>query len=223
MVNLKSIGFLLLVLGASAQATVYPFERYQAVIDRKPFGEPPPPPPPAPENPRPTGPVTSFADSLRLFSIEEMEQGDNVILVAGIEEKRDKSMLILREGEIQKGIELVSADYIEELVILRKGTEQAELRMNQTGPATTDPTTEEADSSITTAATSRRSRRTRTPRAPKPPSAPIQPKYTGEELKKHLQDYQMEVIRQGLPPLPIPLTPEQDDQLVREGILPALQ
>ena len=49
---------------------------------------------------------------------------------------------------------------------------------------------------------------------------PIEPKYTGEELTEHLYNYQMEVIRQGLPPLPIPLTPEQDAQLVAEGYLP---
>jgi hypothetical protein len=49
---------------------------------------------------------------------------------------------------------------------------------------------------------------------------PVQPRYTGEELTKHLQEYQMEVIRQGLPPLPIPLTPEMDKQLVTEGFLP---
>ena len=30
----------------------------------------------------------------------------------------------------------------------------------------------------------------------------------------------MEVIRKGMPPLPIPLTKEMDDQLVAEGILP---
>jgi len=30
----------------------------------------------------------------------------------------------------------------------------------------------------------------------------------------------MEVIRSGMPALPIPLTPEMDDQLVSEGILP---
>ena len=30
----------------------------------------------------------------------------------------------------------------------------------------------------------------------------------------------MEAIRQGLPPLPLELTPEQDDQLVAEGVLP---
>ncbi|HPG01029.1 MAG TPA: hypothetical protein PLE77_13295, partial [Kiritimatiellia bacterium] len=55
-------------------------------------------------------------------------------------------------------------------------------------------------------------------RAATPP--PAQPKYTGEELERHLQEYQMEVIRQGLPPLPIPLTPEMDNQLVNEGVLP---
>ena len=47
--------------------------------------------------------------------------------------------------------------------------------------------------------------------------------YTGEELEKHLNEYQMDVIRQGLPPLPIPLTPEMDQQLVNEGVLPPQQ
>ena len=40
------------------------------------------------------------------------------------------------------------------------------------------------------------------------------------ELQKHLQDYQMEIIRQGLPPTGVRLTPEQDAQLVREGVIP---
>ena len=48
------------------------------------------------------------------------------------------------------------------------------------------------------------------------------PIYTGEELERHLQDYQMEVIRQGLPPLPVQLTPDRDAQLVAEGLLPPL-
>jgi hypothetical protein len=53
-----------------------------------------------------------------------------------------------------------------------------------------------------------------------PPPPPPEPKYTGEELQKHLENYQLEVIRQGLPPLPIPFTPEMDRKLVEEGILP---
>jgi hypothetical protein len=45
-------------------------------------------------------------------------------------------------------------------------------------------------------------------------------KLSPEELEKQLKEYQMKVIREGLPPLPIPLTKEMDDQLVKEGVLP---
>lgn len=44
-----------------------------------------------------------------------------------------------------------------------------------------------------------------------------------EELEKHLQEYQMDIIRSGGakgPPLPLPLTPEMDQKLVDEGVLP---
>lgn len=51
---------------------------------------------------------------------------------------------------------------------------------------------------------------------------PPRPRYTGEALKKHLEDYNAEVQRRGLPPLPIPLTPEEDAELVRQGILPPI-
>jgi len=42
-----------------------------------------------------------------------------------------------------------------------------------------------------------------------------------EEVNALLQEYQKELIRSGQTPLPIPLTPETDQQLVEEGILPA--
>ena len=51
-------------------------------------------------------------------------------------------------------------------------------------------------------------------------TTPPEPKYSGAALEKHLQDYQKEVIGQGLPPLPVPMTPEMDAQLVKEGVLP---
>ena len=41
-----------------------------------------------------------------------------------------------------------------------------------------------------------------------------------EEVRENLREYQMAVIRAGMPPLPIPLTAEMDDKLVEEGILP---
>jgi hypothetical protein len=40
-------------------------------------------------------------------------------------------------------------------------------------------------------------------------------------LERKLQEYQMDLIRQGKTPLPmVPLTPEMDAQLVEEGVLP---
>jgi hypothetical protein len=44
---------------------------------------------------------------------------------------------------------------------------------------------------------------------------------SAEEVSALLQEYQKELIRSGQTPLPIPLTPETDRQLVEEGILPA--
>ena len=44
---------------------------------------------------------------------------------------------------------------------------------------------------------------------------------TQEEINALLQEYQKELIRSGQTPLPIPLTPETDQALVDEGVLPA--
>ncbi len=44
---------------------------------------------------------------------------------------------------------------------------------------------------------------------------------TPEEVNAYLQEYQKELIRAGQTPLPIPLTPETDQALVEEGVLPA--
>ena len=41
-----------------------------------------------------------------------------------------------------------------------------------------------------------------------------------EETVRKLRDYQMDLIRSGKAPLPIPLTEEMDAQLVKEGVLP---
>ena len=54
----------------------------------------------------------------------------------------------------------------------------------------------------------------------KPVEVP-KPVYTGEALEKHLQEYQMEILRGGtMPPLPVQLSPENDAKLVEEGVLP---
>ncbi|MBN2704171.1 MAG: hypothetical protein JXR23_08170 [Pontiellaceae bacterium] len=44
-----------------------------------------------------------------------------------------------------------------------------------------------------------------------------------EENLIRSQEIQMDVLRKGQPPLPVPLTQEMDDQLVFEGVLPPLE
>ena len=50
--------------------------------------------------------------------------------------------------------------------------------------------------------------------------SPAQQAKRREEIQENLRQYQMDVIRAGLPPLPVPLTKQMDEQLVAEGILP---
>lgn len=59
-----------------------------------------------------------------------------------------------------------------------------------------------------------------TPPAPVQKLTPEEQERRREEIRKNLQEYQMAVIRAGRPPLPVLLTQEMDDQLVKEGILP---
>ena len=47
---------------------------------------------------------------------------------------------------------------------------------------------------------------------------PVPTKYSGAELSKRLSEYKLQVIRAGLPPLPIPLTEEEGSRLAAEGI-----
>ncbi|HBA84456.1 MAG TPA: hypothetical protein DCZ95_10215 [Verrucomicrobia bacterium] len=208
----------LLVVSVTAWGeTQTTFERYQVILDRKPFGNPPAAPlePPVATIP----PEQSFARTIRMSAL--VEQDDGSIRVGLIDAQGNQSFF-LGEGESENGIELVSADYDTEEAVLRKGSEMAVLKLSSGEIQALNPQQQQermnAPRSQRMSYADRRAARERARR-----EAPPQPKYTGEELEKHLQEYQMEVIRQGLPPLPIPLTPEMDDQLVTEGVLPPVQ
>jgi hypothetical protein len=58
---------------------------------------------------------------------------------------------------------------------------------------------------------------------PQPQLTPEEMAIQREQVQQNLREYQMEVLRQGMPPLPVQLTPEQDAQLVDEGVLPPLE
>jgi len=215
----RSIVAASLLLGAaSVVADVPTFDRYSVILERKPFGAPPPPPevakPPPPQ-------ADSFAKSLRLSMIVETDDGDMRI---GFVDNRTGRSYSLIPGEAQDGIELVSASFEEEEAIIRNGEEMALLKLASGSFEEIAPADQgariEAARNRPSYAERRRQRMEQMQQQQQEAAKPPEPKYTGEELTKHLYEYQMEVIRQGLPPLPIPLTQEQDDQLVAEGYLP---
>ncbi|MDY0146368.1 MAG: hypothetical protein RBS84_10355 [Kiritimatiellia bacterium] len=191
---------------------------YQIILDRQPFGTPPPDSPP-PERVVPV--QESFAATLILSGIYEEDDGS---LRAAVVDKKDNRYFSLVVGESEEGIELLDVDYDKEEAVLKKGDEVVVLRMSGTAGSQV-LTSAEQESRMKDADERRLSyaerRRQRMLARQQPVEVP-KPIYTGEELERHLQDYQMEVIRQGLPPLPVQLTPDRDAQLVAEGLLPPL-
>ncbi len=192
------------------------FERYQVILDRKPFGDPPPEPE-APRAPVVTSPQQSFARTIRLSAIYEIQDGE--IRVGLIDASNNNESFFLSVGESHRDIELVSASFEEEEAVLRRGSEMAIIKLadGQIEAITQQQHQERVAARQSSYEERRRARREAMERRRAEP--PPEPRLTGEELEVHLRDYQMEVIRQGLPPLPIPLTPEMDAQLVEEGIL----
>jgi len=221
-----------------APARVDGFARYEVILSRRPFGEPPQVDTTAAAAvPAAAGP--SFADSLRIVALT-YNKGD--VRVGFVDSARTPpKTYFLFVGESQDGIEVVSASYEEERAILRKDGDERTLSMAQGGRV--------VESVRTAAATEVRrpgpgtaSRMGRPPLAGERTVSPrvlspgrqlrleeeqrrleTIPDLHGQVLEKHLQEYNMEAIRSGAPPLPIPLTEEQDAQLVSEGLLPAAE
>lgn len=178
---------------------------------------------PAAAAPAPAAPsAPSFASQLRLTALMETERG----ITAGFVHLPSNRSYNLQVGETANGVELVEVDLAAERVRLRHGSEEALLAMSGrvTAPPPGPPSTGVPSSP---SYTDRRRMRMLQEQAPtgtstnRPPaSVPPKPTLTGVELQKHLSEYKLEIIRQGLPALPIPLTPDEDAKLVKEGILP---
>ncbi len=209
-----------LVAGRVAASTPPPaFDRYQVILDRQPFGEIFITQPGASNAASATVVAGPGGEALGLRACS-LIMVDGIGPRAGLVEVKTSKSYFLLPGETQEGIKLVSADYDAEEIVIQRGTEMAILRLKEAS------TSEKKTTTSPIAATSRLSfeerrkafEQQRTMPPPQPTAPPV-PKLQGAELEKHLQQYQMEVIRQGMPPLPIPLTQEMDSQLVNEGVL----
>jgi len=196
--------------------------RYAVIEQKCPFGKPP----------QPSAVITpaqaesqkkdlSELQTIRLFFIRRSETG----VRCGLHDSKSNTSATLRVGELDPtmGITLADADYQNGSATIQKGTVQTTVyldgiaRSGSTGSASSANTAVAASNPSGTPSRPRRRGETIRHRPVEPP------KMTGEELEKHLQNTQMDLIRNGDPPLPIPLTPEMDEQLVQEGVLPAAE
>lgn len=212
-------------------------DRFQVIITRKPFGALPekpivsveaalPPPEPLVDPHAP--PPGAFIEKLRICAMTETDFGLRVGIVdLG---SKPQSVYFLYAGEAENGIEVVEANYADESVLLRKDDEAYWLGMNDVpGGSGKKPRTSKPDLVTKKASSSRkmsyadRLKRRRELEAQRLEKLSRPRELSGEELKVHIRQMQMDAIRTGKPPLPIPLTQEMDDQLVQEGVLPPME
>ncbi len=132
----KIIGISLLLVGpviatglsAVATTPTVNFERYQVILDRKPFGEVSPIETTAPS----TAPGESFAKDFELKGIIDTGVKLRVCLL----DRTTSKHFYINTGEDRHGITLVSVNYDDEEVVLKKGTETVtmKLRPSQDAP-----------------------------------------------------------------------------------------
>jgi hypothetical protein len=173
----------------------------------------------------------SFIRNLRLCALKESGAGIRVGFI-DIAAKPPRNYLLYVGETSSDGVEVRDADFTEGKALLRKGADEQWIELGGAPaagggpgpgpggmPARPSPSPARASVTPPAAANSYAARlrarqealRTRTVEPPK---------LSGEALQKHLQDYNVQLIKEGKPPLPIALTPEQDTQLVQEGYLP---
>ena len=233
------IGIIAILVGETVLAAGrVDFSRYEVILARKPFGEPPAE---VAASPVSTPAAAAFIKDIRMCVITETPEFG---IKVGFVDIAAKKNYYLGVGDTSDdGIQLVDADYEKAAALLRKGPDSFWINMSgQNIPGSGNPTQFSAAAGVATvaavasatqptgyvsyaervkkrrAAMEERRRRQEEENRENPPP-------TSEEKDKALKEYQMELIRAGGekgPVLPIPLTREMDDQLVAEGVLPSL-
>ena len=207
-----------------AEDARYEPERYDVIIERSPFGSDPLVDAASLEQ-KAKAAAAAAAKELRLCFLLETQGGE---IRAGFQnlkpQKGDPKSVILMVGESFMGMKLLDVDLENSQATLDSRGEQVvfELTKAPTPAKKPAPPTAKAQAQQPQRRFGGGFRRREPPPAPKPAPklSPEEEQRRREEIRANLQEYQMEVIRQGMPPLPIPLTPEMDEQLVAEGVLP---
>jgi hypothetical protein len=211
---------------------------YQAIIDRKPFGRAG-----DPASMIPTSTTLRVDSPLRDIKMCAIIESDDAPPRVGLQNLKTQKSYLLSVGDMEDGLELVEADFKAERALIRIDAEEQWVQIG--GAAVAAPASSSGASRLGSRppgvfsmltglqpqtnrpsyasmragkrAEAEEVRRKRLEAATNMP--PIHP----EVMESYLKEYQMNLIRSGGslgPALPIPLTPDMDDQLVREGVLP---
>jgi hypothetical protein len=198
------------------------FARYQVILDRMPFGVEPTPESLAAAAARAAAPQELFTRNLKMCAVtRNLLTGD---LQVGLTDAVTKKNYFLKVGESEDGITVLQADYDGERALLKKDEQEVWLGMNDAVAMKTVASGALPARTVSSRVAAGGGRVQ--PRQAIREIKVVPPKYAGEELTKHLENYQMELIRAGGekgPPLPMELTPEMDKQLVEEGVLPPME
>ena len=218
---MRTILFLFLSISISGWA-LPDFSQYEIILEKQIFGKPAPEPVAPPTPTPPPGP--SWIHDYRMAMLVDEGNGN---ARAGLVNLRDNSIvsLSLNATDSTSGIQFLAVDFAQESAVFSKSGDRQTIKMS--AAAVPVAAAAPSPSRMPPSRGSMGGRRFNNRPMPQPPSAPpqqpAQPRLTGEQLEAHLQEYQKEVLRKGMPPLPVALTPENDAELVREGVLPALE
>ena len=212
------------------------FSDFGVILEKMPFGRAPQiPVAPVPANPAPTKEERDIYGNMRVCFMDITQDG---LRVAIVDNKLNETYQ-LGIGESDRSLKLLDADYDRELAFVQKDgygpqwinsqglseatAPSAGTRSNRSSrrssPGARRSVTEQNTRSAELEARLKRREEILQQRREESAANSANP----EELRAKLLEYNMDLIRAGGelgPPLPIPLTREQDDQLVAEGVLP---
>ena len=200
-------------------------DKYQIIIDRQPFGRELISPEPSVSAIKSEAEAIAAAKSaekeLRLCFIFETTKG---LIRAGFQNKIVKAgepkSIMLGVGDTFKGMKLVDVNIQESTATLDRNGVMIMFSLNKSAKNTLGNSKTTSTRKFNSGF---RSSNTNDKEIKKEVNVKLtvqQQEQRKQEIQESLRQYQMDVIRAGLPPLPVPLTKQMDDQLVAEGVLP---
>lgn len=204
-------------------------DKYQIIIDRQPFGRELISPEPSVSSIKSEAEAIAAAKSaekeLRLCFIFETTKG---LIRAGFQNKIVKAgepkSIMLGVGDTFKGMKLVDVNIQESTATLDRNGVMIMFSLNKSAKNTLGnsktTSTRKFNSGFRSSNTNDKEIKKEVIDIPNVKLTVQQQEQRKQEIQESLRQYQMDVIRAGLPPLPVPLTKQMDDQLVAEGVLP---